>query len=628
MELGNLSALFWGLLAVPIVIFYILKIRLRRAPVSTLMFWDQIYEESRPRSIWQQLRHLLSLLVQLLFLSLLVFALMDPIFSWEKLRAQRIVLVVDNSASMNATDVAPNRLAVAKQQGRRQIRGLRHRDEMAIVSAGSVPRVQCGLTGHQRTLRDALDAVPATDGPTGVAAAVTLARRLLADHDNTKIVILSDECFAEASDFAAAEDVVIVPAGGKAENVAITQFQVRRSLIDPIGYQILVEVINFSEQPIQCRLEIELGGAVVDVVPLKLAAEEHFSKTLDQTSAEGGRLVARIDHQDALAADNRAVALLPQTKRQPVLLVTDGSLFLQRVFEAIPIVDLTMTDTLPQEVSPEVLVVYHRQSPEQLPSGNVLVIDPAGPSDLWTLGGPLENPIVAKQKSDSPLMTHVRLDNVLMPGAKKLIFSIEPEVLVASIDEDPLFCTIERPQGKVLLLNVNLAKGDLPLRTAFPIMITNAIGWFQGNQGELREAISTGRVIDVDLSSLVSSRDTEDVPEVSFVLLSPDGKPRPLPGNVTQTTIGPLDQCGVWRIERRPAKRESEMESDCEPILEFACNLSNAQECDLRPAKEFEQQAPADVFGFGGRPLWFYLIVAALLLAAVEWCLYQRRWIS
>ena len=37
-------------------VFYILKIRLRQAPVSTTIFWQQIFDEKRPRSLWQQLR--------------------------------------------------------------------------------------------------------------------------------------------------------------------------------------------------------------------------------------------------------------------------------------------------------------------------------------------------------------------------------------------------------------------------------------------------------------------------------------------------------------------------------------------------------------------------------------------
>src|ERR1700727_431149 len=110
-------ALAWLGLAIPIVIFYILKIRMRRVPVSTTLFWRQIFEEKQPRSIWQKLRHLFSLLVQIAFLLLVVFALSEPIFKWEIRDARKLVLVVDNSASMNAADAStgPTRLAKAKE---------------------------------------------------------------------------------------------------------------------------------------------------------------------------------------------------------------------------------------------------------------------------------------------------------------------------------------------------------------------------------------------------------------------------------------------------------------------------------------------------------------------------------
>src|SRR5581483_7136181 len=110
MNLANPMGLIWASLAIPIVIFYILKIRLRRVPVSTVLFWEQIFEEKRPRSLWERLRHIVSLLVQLAFLILLVLALAEPFFSWEARQARRLVLVVDNSASMNATDLTPSRL--------------------------------------------------------------------------------------------------------------------------------------------------------------------------------------------------------------------------------------------------------------------------------------------------------------------------------------------------------------------------------------------------------------------------------------------------------------------------------------------------------------------------------------
>src|SRR3954470_17026211 len=134
MSLAFPLALAWAALTIPIVIFYILKIRLRQVPVSTTIFWQQIYDEKRPRSLWQILRHLLSLLVQIAWLLLLVFALAEPFFTWEVLQARRLILVVDNSASMRATDVTPTRLDMAKQLGRQLISGMRFRDDMAIVA--------------------------------------------------------------------------------------------------------------------------------------------------------------------------------------------------------------------------------------------------------------------------------------------------------------------------------------------------------------------------------------------------------------------------------------------------------------------------------------------------------------
>src|SRR5437868_9744233 len=176
MSFANPTALLWALLAVPVVVFYVLKIRLKRVPVSTVIFWRQLFDEKRPRSLWQRLRHLVSLLVQMALLGLMVAALAEPFFSWEVLSARRVVLVLDNSASMNATDIEPTRLAKAKDEARQVIDGLRFRDEIAIVTAGTQPRVACGLTGHQHTPRDALAPVASADGPTGLIESYGAAR--------------------------------------------------------------------------------------------------------------------------------------------------------------------------------------------------------------------------------------------------------------------------------------------------------------------------------------------------------------------------------------------------------------------------------------------------------------------
>ncbi len=675
MNLAYPSALFWSLLAIPIVIFYILKIRLRRVPVSTILFWRQIFEEKQPRSIWQHLRHLLSLLIQIFFLLLLVFALAEPFFNWEILEARRLVLVVDNSASMNALDgdLSLSRLSRAKEEGRRVLEGLRFRDEVAIVAAGTQPQVVCGLTGHQKTLLKALDGIAPSDGPTRVQEAVELARRLLADQDNGKIILLSDGCFgsavgdrpsavgqnqqpiepaADSRQPIADKDVQLILVGRRTGNVGISRFQARRSLLDPIGYEILVEVVNHSDETTEGRLEVDLhaesGKQTVDAIPLKLAPNQVWTRVFEKTSAEGGKLEATLNGPggkealaDGLVADNQAVALLPRREMQPVLLVTpESNLFLEKVFEASPLVKLSVAKELPQLIPAGTLVVLHRAVPERLPAGRLFVIEPGGACDLWQAGDKLQNPIVTKQDKDSPLMAHVKLDNVLMPEARKLEFKtgsagVPPasgqdgrapvKVLVTALSGDPLYAALERPEGKLLVLTVNLDQGDLPLRTAFPIMVMNALGWFAGEKGELREALATGAVTEVELKSPEPAVRSAESKTAAWLLIAPDGQERRLPDGVTRTTVGPLDQCGVWKVGLRTP------DSGLQTLGEIAVNLANRQESDLRPPESLlsnSKDSGAGMTGLVNRPIWFWLIATAWLLAGVEWYLYQRRWIS
>ena len=628
MNLVNPGALFLAALAVPIVVFYILKIRLRRVPVSTLLFWQQIFEEKKRRSLWQRLRHLLSLILQLAFLCLLVFALADPIFRWQQARARRIVVVVDNSSSMNAGDVLPTRLDAAKAEGLKLIDGMRLGDELAIIAAGAQPRVACGLTDHERTLREALESIVPVDGPTRVGGAVALARRLLSDSEKIrKVVILTDGGFEGAGDLARQDDVEWISVGKKTGNVGITRLQARRSLLDPIGYEILVEVCNASDEPVSVRLELDLDDDPIDVVPLNLAPGEKSVQVFEKTSADGGRLRATIDRKDSLPADNIAWAILPRRGRQKVSLVTPGNLFLEKVFEAIPLVDLEVIKVAPDAPAPAVALaapisVFHRKVPDVLPMGNVLVIEPERSSPFWQLGEAIHNPVVAKQDKDSPLMQHIRLDNVVMPEAHKLMLRVPGRVLAESAGGDPLYAVLGRPDaenGKVVLLTVDLDKSDLPLQTAFPIMMSNLLNWFGGTKGELREAIAAGGVAEVELTG--TAKDGAEI-----LLTAPDGRQRKidLPAGATKVTVGPLDRTGIWSVISRSLRSTG----GSEVVTDLACNLADRRESDLRPEGGLPERRQGLAAGLAVRPIWYYLLVSALMLTCWEWFLYQRRWID
>ncbi len=643
MNLVNPTALLLAGLAVPIVALYILKVRLRRVPVSTILFWRQVFEEKKPRSLWQQLRHWISLALQLAFLLLLVTALADPLFRWQKAQARRLVLVVDNSASMSATDVPPNRFEAARAQGRRLIDGMRVGDEMAILCAASSPQVVCTMTDHQRTLHQALGSITSGDGPARIQDAVSLARHLLIDPARPhRIIVVSDGSFPGASALSKEEDVELVSAGGRTPNLGISRMQARRSLLDPIGYEILVEVVNASDDAAECRLELDLDDAPIDVVPLRLQPGEHTTQVFEKTSAEGGLLRARLNRDDALAADNTAFALLPRRSRQRVRLETGGNLFLEKVFEAMPLVDLEIVKDPSREppAAPGLaLTVLHRRVPAALPAGPVLVIEPDQPSPLWQLGEPLQNPVVAKQDGDSPLMAHIRLDQVLMPEARRLTLASGAgfKLLAETATGHPLYAVCDRPEGKVLVLTVNLDKSDLPLLTAFPIMMTNLLSWLSGTKGELRESLPTGSVTEIALAP-------EADPRALRILRSPVGSERTLPASAAKVSLGPLDQVGVWRLIRRLPAGTGTEKADLkaqqaslkaqdpgvreELLLEVACNLADRGETDIRPGAEIQSRTVPRLAGFLVRPVWFYLLLCAWCLTSWEWYLYQRRWID
>ena len=655
LEFANPLGWWWAALAIPILLLYILKIRLRRQPVSTLLFWAQLFDEKKPRAWWQRLRHLLSLLLQLAFLLLVVAALTDPLWSWQKNRQRRIVLVVDNSASMRAVEEdGQSRLDKAKQSAEALVRSLRSGDRMAVLSAGGRTQVAIGMTDHQRSLLETIEKLPSTDGPTDVVAAVTAAERLLADEEQQgEILVITDGCFEQLAEVQAHKRVKVYGVAAARDNVAITRYQVRRSLLDAVGYQILLDVTNFSKEKRSCRAELNLAGELVDVVPLELEPGATATRILDHTSAGGGELVAKLDVADALATDNVALAVLPKRTPMPVVLATKGNVFLQGVLESIPLVELKIVDEAPSIAPPNGILVLDRMVPTQLPSGRVVVVDPQDSCDAWSLGDAIAQPIVAAVEADAPLTRHVRLDNVLFPGARQIKFAGEADALIRDPLDQPLFARLHRATGDAVVLTCSLEKGDLPLRIAFPVLMKNTIEWFQGNSGELRPAVATGQMVALDVSpatesglqapttspETITGKDGEiAVVEAAsadttteMIVVSPDNQTVPLMAAEGQLTIGPLLETGLWTV-RPAAQTGSTASTQSNPadvldprVVRVACNLVDAAESDLRPRGELADVEGRALALWGGQSMWFYLTLVAACLIATEWWLYQRR---
>ncbi len=331
-------------------------------------------------------------------------------------------------------------------------------DELAIIAAGTQPRVACGPTDHQRTLRAALDSITPADGPTRVAEAVALARRLLSGSEKLrKVVVISDGGFDGAAELARQDDVELIAVGKKTGNVGITRLQARRSLLDPIGYEILVEVANAigraassagssststTSRSTSCRLN--LAARRTDGAGLREdVGRRRPAPRLDRSSRRpAGRQHGLGDPAPPRSPEGHAGHAGQPVPREGVRGDSAGG---SRGRSRSPRMDgpRAAQQARPAD-APVPITVYHRKVPDVLPAGHVLVIEPERSGPLWQLGEALHNPVVAKQDKDSPLMLHIRLDNVVMPEARKLTLKAPAQVLAESAAGDPLYAVLDR----------------------------------------------------------------------------------------------------------------------------------------------------------------------------------------
>jgi hypothetical protein len=402
-------------------------------------------------------------------------------------------------------------------------------------------------------------------------------------------------------------------------------------MVDALGYELLVEVHNASDEPIQCRLEIELEQRPVDILPLKLQPNDTWSRTLEKTSLEGGVLKASLSKfendnsedrtkNNKLSVDDVAWAILPDRVIQPVMIVSPGNLFLQKVFEANPLVRVTVQKEIPTTWPENTVIVLHKLIPDPLPPNPLFIIDPETNASLFRVDGLIDSPLVTDQDKNSPLMTHVRLDNVTFPSTKKLTFLTDTaKPIASSVGGEAIFTTLMHGDRKAIVLGVNLEESDLAFRTVFPILASNAIAWFTNQSGELSLAISGGE------TALLSESSQETSGQEDQWLISPIQQVK----RQTGRTVGPLNETGLWELYQMNGQAIPPLESlrSSGKLLErYAVNLESAVETDLRgaddAAPESIETAIASWFSY---PPWYYLALLIGLLLVVEWGMYQRR---
>ena len=675
------TSLFLFGLAIPIVALYILKLRRRREPVSTLMFWEELFRERQTTSLFQRLKHLLSLLLQLLFLALLVLSIARPQFAFITKSARQLVLIVDQSASMNAVEDDTDgrtRLEVAKESALRSVDSLRFMDEMTVISSHTRPVIHIPFTNHQKSLREAINGIQPTDISTNLEPAYDLAYAIAQTKPNPEIVIFSDfqsiseELLAKfKSKTEQAEDTEkpdpeikhhLIQIGKANDNVGITKFRVRKSLVNAFDYQTLLRVVNASEEEKKFNVELYFNENLFDVRPYTLAPGESKSEIFSNFAFEGGKLKAVLDIQDPLVSDNIAYATLPKRDLIPVLLVTAENPFLQKALAVDEQIQLTVltpteyeTDVLPESVNSQAkkdyqVVIFDRYSPPTLSDGNYMFIYPpavdaseTATAELkWNIGEALATPIITDWERTHPILQHVHLENVQIGTAYHVTPPSTAQVLARSFESPVLFIDVN-PNRKIVFAAINILESDLPLRIAFPVIIANTIQWFQ-QRSEIQEYhLHTGEVLKQEIASIAATTEprlktTATDPQQLVKITGPEDETWELPIEGDELLFEQTQRAGFYELKISKAS-DSTQEAEQPPEtldstednsgMVWAVNLADASESHIGADPAVEDLTEASVVQSGTAllryPPWVYLVFLAVGLSVVEWFLYQRR---
>src|SRR5215472_9526634 len=337
LTLAKLAAVF-GAVGAATIALYMLKLRRRSVAVVFSPLWERILRDKEATSLFSKLKRILSLLLQLALLALLVLALGDPRAAATLMKGRSVVVLLDASASMQATDVAPNRLSAAKDEVKTMIRGLGGADRMLVAQMDAMVTPLGPMSGDTSELERELEGVRATDARADFPRALRFAADTLRGADNPEIIVVSDGGLGEPSDAMGAVhlgDIKLsyVKVGRGKRNVGITQFSVRRYPLDKSRYEVMLEVTNTGPDPEDVELKLLGDGEPVDVTHLRLQPGERLPRFYPNLSGASQKLEATLafvdGSHDELPADDHAYALLPERRRSKLLVVTPGNTYLE-----------------------------------------------------------------------------------------------------------------------------------------------------------------------------------------------------------------------------------------------------------------------------------------------------------
>ena len=598
----------WGLLAllaVPALIaLYILKQKHQDLKVPSLLLWKKTQSMMEAATPWQRLRRNLLFFLQLLAVLFLALAIAGPAIESQNVYDE-ITVVIDASASMQATDTGKTRYETALAECRTLAEGLRRGQKMSVIFAGETVFPAVSHSESKYEIKEALNSYSGClYGSADLDTALLLAESMRSDAGNNEILVFTD-FYAESEkeyihyrDFSESRD-----------NTAVLHLSVGNT-----GNSLMAmsSVETFGGDK-EVTLELLADNVLCDAKKVTLrggTAENVYWQNIPDTATD---VTVRLSEHDFLTADDSLTASVRNRQKKKILIVSDNGFFWEKALSAVSsdeiynITPQNYTDTSAEGYD---LCLFENFTPASLPENAVCwLVHPVTDIVGITAGEQIKGTSLTAATGTvaEELTAYVNPAAVLLSAFTELSAdaSWQPVLLCGTY---PVVAVRTAGEQKTAVFAFDIHNSNLPLLKDFPILIRNLLSWSLPEMLEGDGTVTAGTVVTV--RPLTYATETR----VKY----PDSHTETLKNSTFTATIP-----GYYTVTQTLSRKQGETVTQSEacsgiyaqiPAAESAMGGQNTKDAEGRTAILRGQLAL--------RP---YLCIAVLVLLLGEWWVYQHE---
>lgn len=594
MGFTNLWPLFLLLTIPPVIMLYILKRKYKEEVISSSLLWKEVYKNTRANAPWEKFKKNIMLLLQIIIILSVILALMSPFISIGGKSYKNVIMVIDNTASMNTIyDDSNSRLEQGKTLAKEYLNSTKEGTNTYIISYDGTSNLLLNGDFNKSNASSIIDKISTSYGSGDISDVVSFVKAI-GDGigEEYEALIFTDKQVA-ISDI----NGRIVYLGNSGLNASVDN--VSHKFVDD-KVKVIANVTNNGDSLYEGDFSLYNGEELVAVEGVTLQVGESKTLSFQLDSLNSDYLKGELSRKDILIEDNTYYHVVNENKVKKILLVTDENVFLEKAFGIIENTEVYKTNDVSNITDNDEydLYVFDNKMPEVMPrKGSILFINPNSNEFFNVLeGGEIGQATAVKGSVSSYLE-----DTQFTLSEYNIIETPYYGTNILTIDDNSIGFKGEINDRKIAALSFDLHATDFALKKEFPILIYEL--------GE--ELISTGMVYSNNFKAgekiVVKSSDFESEINVTY----PTGDIKGLKSG--EEVNGEL-ALGIYKINQND-NNES-----------FSVNFPTSSESDTSVETIGENDNIVHgksnlKSGFNLTPIF---ILLAMLVVAFEWVLYKK----